>query len=423
MSFNLIYADKGIDFSGFAEGLSNGLKIRYEQERYERKLFDDEMKQFQLYWKPDKLKPGDKGLYMSTMEEYKNNRKQELRLDKNYRAKPEERQLAYEKSEAAKTKIEKLYGASLMANQWLVDAYKTNETYTKQKIVPPVELLNKIKEVANMPSTEIDFENLLPASSFDVMPSSEEISKYSSSVMDSKLYTESFSAPDPQKPYEEMPSSVPLLGGKKVYFKKEYLKMPSGLAYTKAREIEGTRLENKSTANFNSFSNAMQSEPTSAIKIAADKKANEISSKFGITADKIDKYHLWAYDNGMLNPKFTKDITDDSEVALAMKSLSALNEAERLKVQKQLANSQMALNKTNQNQAKLVKFLTYIGSPMAEAAFKSSEPNNEFLQEFADYGIDGKKFFEEAKKIQEASGNKNLSFIDLYNRVNKTPKQ
>ena len=60
----------------------------------------------------------------------------------------------------------------------------------------------------------IDFENLLPASSYDVMPSSEEISKYGSSVMDSKLYTESFSAPDPQKPYEEMPSSVPLLGGK-----------------------------------------------------------------------------------------------------------------------------------------------------------------------------------------------------------------
>lgn len=416
MSFNLIYADKGIDFSGFAEGVANGMKMRLEQEKYDRKLFDYEMKEFQSTWKPDKLKPTDKTSYIEAMDEYKKLRKNELRLDKKWFAKPEDRQLAYETAEKAKAKITNLYGLSQNANTWLTDATNTIKIYNQQKIVPPPELLAKVKEVRDTPSSEIDFENLAPASSYDVMPSSEEIVKYTTALSSDKLYPNVATELDPQRPYDEIPDSVPYLKGKKIYNRKQFRYMNPESAYAEATHIDNTRMGNLATRNYNIFAEALQSDATSAKRIEAEKKAQLISEKAKIPASEIDKFHLWAYDNHLYDNKWVKDIVDKSEVELALIGLDALNDVESMKLRKQLAANQIKVGNSNIEINNMYKFLNYIKSPQAEGAFNASAPNSVFKSMFGDYGLNADDYFKAIKNLKE-KGSKE-SVMDLYNKLN-----
>ena len=416
MSFNLRYADKGIDFSGFAEGVSNGMKMRFEQEKYERKLFDDEMKQFQLTWKPDKLKPIDKEEYMTAMSDYKKFRKDELRLDKKWSVKPEERQAAYERAENARAAVGNLYSLSQTANTWLTDAQKTLTIYAQQKIVPPSQLLNKIKEVRDTKSNQIKFEELAPASSYDVMPSSEEMIKYSTSLSNDKLYPNTITEPDAKKPFEEIPDSVPYLKGKKIYFRKQYRYMEPESAYSEAKDIEGNRLENKATMNYNSFASDLQGNPTSKITIDAKNKAEAIATVAKVPVANIDKFHLWAYDNHLYDKKVVKDIVDKSEIELALIGLDALNDAESMKLKKQLAANTLRVGNSTIGINNMYKFLNYIKSPQAEGAFKASAPDNVFKSMFSDYGLDPMQYFNAIRNLKQKGSKESVS--DLYNKLN-----
>ena len=416
MSFNLIYNDKGVDFSGFAEGINAGLRLRFEQERNERKLFNDEMRQFQLTWKPDKLKPADKADYMNAMEEYKNSKKEELRLDKKWSVKAEERQAAYEKSEAAKARVGELYSQSQLANQWLLDSQKIINTYTTQKIAVPVEATQLMQKVRDTKSKELDFSQIPNIASFDVMPSAEEMLKYSTSLSSDKLYTNPYIVPDENKPYEEIPKSVPYLNGKKIHYKKEYRYMKPEQALATAQQIEGTRLENKATANYNSFANALQSNPTSKLRIEADEKAKAISEAAGINVADINKFHLWAYDNRLYEKKYVRSIEDRSEIELALKGLAALNDAESMRIRKQLANNQIAVGNSQIGVNNMFKFLGYIKSPEAEGAFNSSEPNSLFRSMFGDYKLDADKYFKAIRNLKNKGSRESVS--DLYNKLN-----
>lgn len=416
MSFNLIYNDKGIDFSGFAEGISTGLKMRFEQEKYERKLFDEEMKQFQLTWKPDKLKPSDKQDYMAAMEEYKNSRKNELRLDKKWSVKAEERQAAYERAERAKAVVGEIYSQSQAANQYLANSQKTINIYTTQKINPPPEALQMIQKVRDTKSTDLDFSTIPDISTFDVMPSTDDMLKYTNSLSSDKLYTQPYIIPDETKPFEEIPKSVPYLNGKKIYYKKEFRYMTPQQALSTAQQIEGTRLENKATMNYNSFANALQSNPTSQLRIEADKKAKAISEAAGINVADINKFHLWAYDNRLFEKKYVKTIEDRSEVELALKGLAAKNDAESLRIRNMLANNQIAVGNSQIGVNNMYKFLGYIKSPEAEGAFNSSEPNSMFRSMFGDYKLDADKYFKAIRNLKKKGAQESVS--DLYNKLN-----
>lgn len=412
MSFNLIYNDKGVDFSGFAEGISAGLKMRFEQEKYQRKLFDDEMKQFQLTWKPDKLKPADKADYMAAMEEYKNSKKAELRLDKKWSVKAEERQAAYEKSEAAKARVGEIYSQSQAANQYLANSQKTINIYTTQKINPSPEMLQMIQRVRDTKSTDLDFSTMPDISTFDVMPSTDDMLKYTNSLASDKLYTQPYIIPDETKPFEEIPKSVPYLNGKKIYYKKEYRYMKPEQALATAQQIEGTRLENKATANYNSFANALQSNPTSKLRIEADEKAKAISEAAGINVADINKFHLWAYDNRLFEKKYVRAIEDRSEVELALKGLEAKNDAESLRIRRIVANNQIAVGNSQISLNNMNRFFTYLKSPEAEGAFIASAPNNQFRELFNTYKLDADKYFKAIKNLRKKGSKESVE--ELY---------
>jgi hypothetical protein len=350
------------------------------------------------------------------MEEYKNSKKAELRLDKKWSVKAEERQAAYEKSEAAKARVGQLYSQSQLANQWLLDSQKTINTYTAQKIATPVEATQLMQKVRDTKSTELDFSQIPNIASFDVMPSSEEMLKYTTSLSSDKLYTNPYIAPDENKPYEEIPKTVQYLSGKKIYYKKEYRYMKPEQALATAQQIEGTRLENKATANYNSFANALQSNPTSKLRIEADEKAKAISEAAGINVADINKFHLWAYDNRLYEKKYVRSIEDRSEIELALKGLAALNDAESMRIRKQLANNQIAVGNSQIGVNNMFKFLGYIKSPEAEGAFNSSEPNSLFRSMFGDYKLDADKYFKAIRNLKNKGSRESVS--DLYNKLN-----
>jgi hypothetical protein len=350
------------------------------------------------------------------MEEYKNSKKAELRLDKKWSVKAEERQAAYEKSEAAKARVGELYSQSQLANQWLLDSQKIINTYTAQKIATPVEATQLMQKVRDTKSKELDFSQIPNIASFDVMPSTDDMLKYTTSLSSDRLYTQPYIAPDPSKPYEVIPDSVPFLKGKKIYNNQEFRYMKPEQAYATAQQIEGTRLENKATANYNSFANALQSNPTSRLRIEADEKAKSISEAAGINVSDINKFHLWAYDNKLYEKKWIRNIVDKTEVELAIQSLNARNDAESLKIRKTLAANQMAVGNAQIGYANMMKFFAYLGNPSAEAIFNASRPDSKFMEAFGDYGLDAIKYFKAMKKIRQQGSRESIT--DLYNKLN-----
>ena len=248
------------------------------------------------------------------------------------------------------------------------------------------------------------------------MPSTEEMLKYTTSLSSDKLYTNPYIAPDENKPYEEIPKTVQYLSGKKIYYKKEYRYMKPEQALATAQQIEGTRLENKATANYNSFANALQSNPTSKLRIEADEKAKSISEAAGINVADINKFHLWAYDNRLYEKKYVRSIEDRSEIELALKGLAALNDAESMRIRKQLANNQIAVGNSQIGVNNMFKFLGYIKSPEAEGAFNSSEPNSMFRSMFGDYKLDADKYFKAIRNLKNKGSRESVS--DLYNKLN-----
>jgi hypothetical protein len=346
------------------------------------------------------------------MEEYKNSKKAELRLDKKWSVKAEERQAAYEKSEAAKARVGEIYSQSQAANQYLANSQKTINIYTTQKINPSPEMLQMIQRVRDTKSTDLDFSTMPDISTFDVMPSTDDMLKYTNSLASDKLYTQPYIIPDETKPFEEIPKSVPYLNGKKIYYKKEYRYMKPEQALATAQQIEGTRLENKATANYNSFANALQSNPTSKLRIEADEKAKAISEAAGINVSDINKFHLWAYDNRLYEKKYVRAIEDRSEVELALKGLEAKNDAESLRIRRIVANNQIAVGNSQISLNNMNRFFTYLKSPEAEGAFIASAPNNQFRELFNTYKLDADKYFKAIKNLRKKGSKESVE--ELY---------
>lgn len=415
MSFNLIYADKGIDFSGFAEGLANGMKMRYEQEKYERKLFDDEMKQFQLTWKPDKLKPGDKSEYMNALDEYKNARKLELRLDKNWKTKPEDRQLAYESAEKAKAKVGQLYTSSQKANQWMINADNYYETLDKKNIVKPTESLKLYQQIRDTPSSQIDWKTIQNADAFDVMPSADEMSKHLSSLTDAKNFDQPLKEVDASTPRKTLPDvGIPLLKNIGTTTYNLYKVAAPEKAYALAKNsTNGNILQNKKNANYNEFIRDLNSTPTSKIKIDADKKADEISKITGVPVSSIDANHLWAYDTGLYNKKYVGKEEDKTEVTNALAALGAMNEAERLKISKQLASIQAKSANDDADLKRVAKWVNLTGSGNIVSLIRSSNPDSELYQLAKDMGIDD--ILEFANRVEAAQKTGGLDWKQTMN--------
>jgi hypothetical protein len=422
MSFNLIYADKGIDLSGFAEGVANGMKMRYEQEKYERKLFDDEMKQFQLTWKPDKLKPGDKSEYMNALDEYKNARKLELRLDKNWKTKPEDRQLAYESAEKAKAKVGQLYTSSQKANQWMINADNYYETLDKKNIVKPTESLKLYQQIRDTPSSQIDWKTIQTADAFDVMPSADEMSKHLTSLTDAKNFDQPLKEVDASTPKRTLPDvGIPLLKNIGTTTYNLYKVAAPEKAYALAKNsTDGNILQNKKNSNFNEFTRALNSEPSSKIRIDADKKADEISKITKVPVSSIDANHLWAYDTGLYNKKYVGKEEDKSEITNALAALGAMNEAERLKISKQLASIQAKSAQGNEELMRVAKWASLTSSGNIVALIRTSKPDSELYKLAKDMGVDDLN--ELANQIEASKKTGGLDWEQTMNLLN-VPKK
>ena len=413
MSFNLIYADKGIDLSGFAEGVNNGLKMRYEQEKFERNLIESEIKQFQTFFRADKLKKGDQKKWMLGIDAWMKSKKAELRLDKKRNATAEERNSLYEQSENIKTQLASLYQKSGQANEWLADAYKTKDMHIAKGRVLPVAFLNKITEVASKPSDEIDFATLLPAASFDIMPSSDEIITFSKALQDPSLYTETDRVESTTQKAQEIESDIPQLKGKKIrYYDIEKFAKPEAITEYVKTLSSNNSIYNQKMEEYGAFKRALKSDITSADSIAANDLLSKIANEAKVDKTLVNENHFWAYKMNAYKRKNIKTEEDDTELLLGLKAFNAANDAESLKLKKQsnalnakVAGAQIGL-------ANMYKFLGYIKSPEAEAAFNSSSPDSQFRSIFGDNKLDADKYFKAIKSLKKKGVKESVE--DLY---------
>ena len=138
----LNFYTQGVDFSGFGEGIAQGMKIAADRQIQQQRMFDNDWKEYSRMFDPTKISDSDRQDYINAFQENKELAKRQLRAETG-RSKENLDELD-KQLKLAQGKLATIYGKSKLKNDKVLRLTKEIETAQKMGYVVPVEYKKSI---------------------------------------------------------------------------------------------------------------------------------------------------------------------------------------------------------------------------------------------------------------------------------------
>jgi len=370
----LNFYTQGIDFSGFGEGIAQGMRIATERKLQQDKLFDSEWKEYSRMFDPEKISDSDRKLYIDAYEKTHQTAKALDRAER--RGSTDEINNLTLQLKQYQGEMASIYGKSKMKNEKAIRISKEMDTAQKNGYTVPIEYKKYRNKLVNTPISDLTDDDLESDFQLNLTPSVKDMSSTMKLVNDAKT-----------NPVRQAESTVTV-------------DLPRGIKASISRYTPGFTA---SQETINMISSSLQSQNVNNYGVDAYKGliaklkmpdgskekedaisvANNLMKKAGLSSiDEIKPIHFTSASIGLYDPKSTgKEVIDMTDFNSKIKQLGALNDEEKIQISRgflDVAKQNAGSNKKMAAQLTVYSFLMRDG---ADAVVSNAPQLREAMKE------------------------------------------
>lgn len=361
----LNFYTQGVDFSGFGEGIAQGMKIAADRQIQQQRMFDNDWKEYSRMFDPTKISDSDRQDYINAFQENKELAKRQLRAETG-RSKENLDELD-KQLKLAQGKLATIYGKSKLKNDKVLRLTKEIETAQKMGYVVPVEYKKSISTLANTPVSKMQETDLEEEMSLNLSPKADDLIKTRAMIDKTKTnFVQS------NRSEEEI--DLPIIGKALIV---RYT--PTFTSSPEANELiiealKASPVNNSGVGMFNNLKAKLAMPDGTKEKEDALSAAKNIATKAGLSSiDLIEPIHLTATSMGVYDSKTTgKEIIDMSDFTVKLKQLGALNAQQKMEISKGFLAASQKNAQTNALQASAYRTFGFILRDGASAIVNNS---------------------------------------------------
>ena len=382
MSFNLNYVTQGLDFSGFGQGIAQGIRIATERKLEQDKMFDSEWKEFSRMFDPSKLSDSDREDYIQAFQQTHKIAKE---LNKAERGGSTEQINELDMQlQKAQGKMASIYGRSKMKNEKAIRVDKEIERLQKLGYTIPTQYKMYRNSLATKKASEITDDELEGDFQIDLMPTPKQNAETRSMFDKSKTTFV-------KSNLKQETIKLPVIGDVVI---EKYV--PSLGAEDATIKMNEQSLEKSNHINYGIDTlkwlkqNLMMPDGTKEKESAVSFATNLMKKARLNSIDQIQPKHIAADSLGLYDMKQSnKEVTDDSNLTNAMKKFSILNAQEKNKISEGFLRVAQERASTDKNLSNDMRFYSFIMKNDSVPVLRNSPVVKKMLQ---DRGMDPEGF-------------------------------
>ena len=383
----LNFYTQGIDFSGFGEGIAQGMRIATERKLQQDRLFDSEWKEYSRMFDPEKISDSDRKLYIDS---YQKTREIAKALNR------AERKGSVEEIDNLSLELKKyqgemasVYGKSKMKNEKALRITKEIETAQKNGYNVDTSIKEMRNRLVRTPITELSDEDLDSDFQLDLTPKVKDL-------MDTRNFVDKTKTNFVRLNESEDFIDLPIVGKARIFtYTPAFISSPEANQMTIESLRAGT-VYNGGVQMFKKLKAGLSMPDGTREKEEAIASATSYAKKAGLPSiDLLEPIHLTASSMGVYDPKTTgKEVFDTSDLTNKLKQLGALNAQQRMEISRGFLAASRKNAETNSTNARMYKIFGFLLKDGADAVIKNSENIREDMR---GVGIDPVKFLTDLK--------------------------
>lgn len=170
------YTPSFVDLSGFNQGITQGLLMAAQENRFREQQARADVEQFRQNYNPKNILTKDIGDFTTAFEDYKRTALEFARLNKG-RTNSQRLAEATKAKELALNKMNTIYEQSAKVNQYLKNATDYADQLTRSKYRVPSQISDRINFIIKTPSNMIKDEDLIDPRNIDIAPNADDFRK------------------------------------------------------------------------------------------------------------------------------------------------------------------------------------------------------------------------------------------------------
>jgi hypothetical protein len=354
----LNFYTQGIDFSGFGEGIAQGIRIAAERKLQQDKLFDSEWKEYSRMFDPEKISDSDRKLYIDAYEKTHQTAKALDRAER--RGSTDEINNLSLQLKQYQGEMASVYGKSRMKNEKALRMTKTIDTAEKNGYIVPVEYKENRNRIVKTPISDLTDDDLESDFELNLTPSVKDMS----STM--KLVNEAKTNPVRQG---ESAVTIDLPRGIKASISRYtpgFVASPESISMISS-SLQSQNVNNYGVDAYKGLVAKLKMPDGSKEKEDALSVANNLVKKAGLSSiDEIKPIHFTSASIGLYDPKSTgKEVIDMTDFNTKVKQLGLLNNEEKNQISAgflEVARQNASSNKKMAAQLTIYSFLMRDGA-------------------------------------------------------------